>query len=112
MGPHSRVPTDGTILQIGGSLTTSDVTQTAADAVLLNGLEGILFLLNVSHAAFNRMAFNFIWSAIYNVLAITMASGAWVKFRIPPAYAGLGEMVSVVPVILAATSMLPLKLHK
>ncbi|CAG9983771.1 unnamed protein product [Clonostachys byssicola] len=99
--------------QIGGSLTSSDVTQGAADVVLLNGLEGIPFLLNVSQASFHRMYFNFVWSAIYNVLAVTMASGAWVKFRIPPRYAGLGEMVSVVPVILAAVSMFLLNLkHK
>ncbi|KAK7211500.1 hypothetical protein V2G26_018678 [Clonostachys chloroleuca] len=97
--------------QIGGSLTSSDVTQGAADVVLLNGLEGIPFLLNISQASFHRMYFNFVWSAIYNVLAVTMASGAWVKFRIPPRYAGLGEMVSVVPVILAAVSMFLLNLR-
>jgi Cu2+-exporting ATPase len=91
--------------QMGGGLISSDVTQGAADVVLLNGLEGIPFLLDISKVSFNRMYFNFIWSAVYNVLAITMASGAWVKFRIPPRYAGLGEMVSVVPVILAANSM-------
>ncbi|KAH7165205.1 E1-E2 ATPase-domain-containing protein [Dactylonectria macrodidyma] len=98
--------------QMGGGLTSSDVTQGAADVVLMNGLEGIPFLLNVSRASFHRMVFNFVWSGIYNLLAVTMASGAWVKFRIPPAYAGLGEMVSVVPVILAAVSMLLLKLRK
>ncbi|KAM5353710.1 hypothetical protein ACJ41O_000360 [Fusarium nematophilum] len=98
--------------QMGGGLTSSDVTQGAADVVLMNGLEGIPFLLNVSRASFNRMYFNFVWSGIYNVLAVTMASGAWVKFRIPPAYAGLGEMVSVVPVILAAVSMLLLNLRR
>ncbi|KAI6749339.1 hypothetical protein HG530_015178 [Fusarium avenaceum] len=91
--------------QMGGGLISSDVTQGAADVVLLNGLEGIPFLLDISKVSFNRMYFNFIWSAVYNVLAITMASGAWVEFRIPPRYAGLGEMVSVVPVILAANSM-------
>ncbi|KAK7217710.1 hypothetical protein V2G26_005713 [Clonostachys chloroleuca] len=98
-------------IQVGGSLTTSDVTQTAADVVILNGLEGVLFLLNVSKVAFRRMIFNFVWSAIYNVFAITMASGAWVKFRIPPAYAGLGEFVSVLPVIAASVSMLFLNLR-
>ena len=98
-------------VQMGGGLTSSDVTQGAADVVLMNGLEGIPFLLNVSRAAFRRMTFNFVWSGIYNVLAVTMASGAWVKFRIPPAYAGLGEMVSVVPVILAAISMFLLNLR-
>ncbi|KAJ4325907.1 hypothetical protein N0V84_003293 [Fusarium piperis] len=97
-------------VQMGGGLTSSDVTQGAADVVLMNGLGGIPFLLNVSQASFNRMAFNFIWSGVYNVLAVTMASGAWVKFRIPPAYAGLGEMVSVIPVILAAVSMFLLNL--
>ncbi|RBR10359.1 hypothetical protein FVER53590_12475 [Fusarium verticillioides] len=91
--------------QMGGGLTSSDVTQGAADVVLLNGLEGIPFLLNISKVSFQRMYFNFVWSAVYNILAITMASGAWVEFRIPPRYAGLGEMVSVVPVILAANSM-------
>jgi Cu2+-exporting ATPase len=39
-----------------------------------------------------------------------MASGAWIKVRIPPAYAGIGEIVSVIPVILAAMSMLLLNL--
>ncbi|KAM0426449.1 hypothetical protein ACHAPT_008140 [Fusarium lateritium] len=97
-------------VQMGGGLTSSDVTQGAADVVLMNGLEGIPFLLNVSQASFNRMAFNFIWSGVYNLLAVTMASGVWVKFRIPPAYAGLGEMVSVIPVILAAVSMFLLNL--
>lgn len=91
---------------MGGRLTASDVTQGAADVVLMKGLEGIPFLLEVSKASYNRMYFNFVWSAIYNVLAVTMASGAWVKFRIPPRYAGLGEMVSVIPVILAALSLL------
>ncbi|CVL08750.1 related to PCA1-P-type ATPase, controls intracellular cadmium level by enhancing cadmium efflux [Fusarium mangiferae] len=91
--------------QMGGGLTSSDVTQGAADVVLLNGLEGIPFLLDISKVSFQRMYFNFVWSAVYNILAITMASGAWVEFRIPPRYAGLGEMVSVMPVILAANSM-------
>ncbi|KPA35426.1 cu2+-exporting atpase [Fusarium langsethiae] len=92
--------------QMGGGLTSSDVTQNAAGVILLNGLEGIPFLLDISKVSFQRMYFNFVWSAVYNVLAITMASGAWVEFRIPPRYAGLGEMVSVVPVILAANTML------
>ncbi|OBS26041.1 hypothetical protein FPOA_06571 [Fusarium poae] len=92
-------------VQMGGGLTSSDVTQNAAGVVLLNGLEGIPFLLDISKVSFQRMYFNFVWSAVYNVLAITMASGAWVEFRIPPRYAGLGEMVSVVPVILAANTM-------
>ncbi|KHO00451.1 cation transport ATPase [Metarhizium album ARSEF 1941] len=93
-------------VQLGSVLSASDVTGKAADVVLLNGLEGIPFLLEISRVSFRRMVFNFAWSAVYNVLAILLASGALVKVRIPPAYAGLGEIVSVVPVIVAAMTML------
>ena len=85
--------------------SASDVTGAAADIVLLGGLEGVLTLLDVSRRASIRIHFNFAWAAVYNVLAISMAAGAFVKFRIPPAYAGIGEIVSVGPVILAASSL-------
>ena len=93
-------------VQLASVLSASEVTRGAADVVLLNGLEGIPFLLQISGVAFRRMAFNFAWSATYNVLAILLASGAFVNVRIPPAYAGLGEIVSVLPVIIAAMTML------
>lgn len=93
-------------VQLASVLSASEVTRGAADVVLLNGLEGIPFLLDVSGVAFRRMVFNFAWSAVYNVFAILLASGAFVKVRIPPAYAGLGEIVSVLPVIFAAMTML------
>ncbi|MCJ1365190.1 hypothetical protein MMC16_004311 [Acarospora aff. strigata] len=95
-------------VQMGSS---SDVTRAIADVVLLSDLEGVIFLIDVSKSAFNRIIFNFVWSGIYNVLAISLAAGAFVRIRIPPAYAGLGEIVSVLPVIAAALTMASLK-HK
>ncbi|WQF83544.1 Putative P-type ATPase, heavy metal-associated domain, HMA, P-type ATPase, A domain superfamily [Colletotrichum destructivum] len=94
-------------VQLGSAASSSDVTRGAADVILLAGLEGIPFVLDVSRASFHRMVFNFVWSAVYNVLAILLAGGAFVpvNFSIPPAYAGLGEMVSVIPVIIAAMTM-------
>ncbi|RHZ50292.1 hypothetical protein CDV55_101836 [Aspergillus turcosus] len=89
-------------VQIGSA---SDLTRAAADVVLLGGLDGIFVLLDVSRRAFNRIVFNFVWSAVYNIFAILLAAGAFVKFRIPPAYAGIGEVVSVLPVIIAALSL-------
>ena len=90
-------------MQIG---TASDVTKGVCDVTLLRGLDGVLEFLNVSKRSFHRITFNFVWSAVYNVFAILLASGALVKVRITPAYAGLGEMVSVVPVVLAAISLI------
>ncbi|KAK5143878.1 hypothetical protein LTR04_001741 [Oleoguttula sp. CCFEE 6159] len=89
--------------------TSSDVTGATADVVLLSGLEGVLFLLDVSKASYRRIVLNFVWSGIYNVIAILLAGGAFVRVRIPPAYAGLGEIVSVLPVIIAALSMSGMK---
>ncbi|CEL12024.1 hypothetical protein ASPCAL15117 [Aspergillus calidoustus] len=89
-------------VQIG---STSDITRGTADVVLMGGLEGILILLDGSKRAFHRIFFNFVWSAIYNIFAILLASGAFVRVRIPPAYAGVGEIVSVLPVIFASLTL-------
>ncbi|KAH0537835.1 hypothetical protein FGG08_005448 [Glutinoglossum americanum] len=81
----------------------TDVAQSAADAVLIRpSLSGILMLIDLSAASYRRFVFNFAWSFIYNTIAILLAAGAFVLARIPPAYAGLGELVSVLPVVLVA----------
>ncbi|KAF3921330.1 hypothetical protein ABW21_db0209435 [Orbilia brochopaga] len=85
--------------------TASDVTKGAADVVLLGGIEGIITLLNISKRSTRRIIFNFVWCAVYNIFAILLAAGAFVKARIPPAYAGLGEIVSVTPVIFVAMTL-------
>lgn len=42
---------------------------------------------------------------MYNLFAILLAAGAFVRARIPPEYAGLGELVSVLPVIAVGVGM-------
>ncbi|KAF2110678.1 E1-E2 ATPase-domain-containing protein [Lophiotrema nucula] len=81
----------------------SDVAKSASDVVFMTArLHNMLILLDISTAAYRRIMFNFGWSALYNIVAILMAAGAFVKVRIPPAYAALGELVSVIPVVLIA----------
>ena len=78
----------------------TDVAKSAADVVLTQAsLAGILTLIDLSRASMWRVYLNFTWSFAYNLIAILLAAGAFVKVRIPPAYAGLGELVSVLPVI-------------
>lgn len=89
--------------------SSSDVTRATADVILLRNIDGVVSLLDISKSAFRRIVFNFCWSAVYNVLAILLAGGAFVKIRIPPAYAGLGEIVSVMPVIVAALTQPKIK---
>lgn len=80
----------------------TDVAKSAADVVLMRpSLSGILIAITVSRKAMHRIAFNFGWSFVYNLFAILLAAGAFVHARIPPEFAGLGELVSVLPVVAA-----------
>ncbi|TAQ90962.1 hypothetical protein B7494_g732 [Chlorociboria aeruginascens] len=84
----------------------TDIAQSAADVILMRpSLTGILTLIALSKAFYRRVVFNFVWSFVYNVFAILLAAGAFVEIRIQPQYAGLGELVSVVPVILIAMQL-------
>jgi heavy metal translocating P-type ATPase len=104
-GPALAQATIG--VHISPSSSTSDIAsdaaRAAADAVLLRpSLEGLLLLTDISNAAVKRITFNFVWSFVYNLFAVLLAAGAFVNVKIPPEYAGLGELVSVVPVVVVA----------
>jgi P-type E1-E2 ATPase len=85
----------------------TDVARSAADIVFLapDLARALGTLLRLSRGAVCRVYLNFAWAVIYNFLAVLLAAGAFVKVRIAPEYAALGEVVSVVPVVLVAWSM-------
>jgi Cu2+-exporting ATPase len=84
----------------------TDIAQSAADAVLMRpSLSGILTLMDLSRAFYRRVVFNFTWAFVYNFFAILLAAGTFPHARIPPQYAGLGEIVSVLPVIAIAMQL-------
>ncbi|KAL6235020.1 hypothetical protein BDW75DRAFT_210835 [Aspergillus navahoensis] len=81
----------------------SDMAKSAADVVLMRpSLLGIVTMINISEKAVHRIKFNFGWSFVYNLFAVLLGAGAFVDARIPPEFAGLGELVSVLPVVVAA----------
>jgi heavy metal translocating P-type ATPase len=91
--------------------TATSIAESAADVVLVRPvLNGVIVLLNLSKASYQRIMFNFGWAFVYNLFAILLAAGAFVGARIPPAYAGLGEIVSVLPVVAAAWALRWVKL--
>ncbi len=91
----------------------TDIAQSAADAVLVRpALTGIPFLVDLSKAFYRRVTFNFAWSFIYNTFAILLAAGAFPRARIPPEFAGLGEIVSVLPVIVIGVQLKWVKFTK
>jgi P-type E1-E2 ATPase len=86
----------------------TDVAISAADVIMLNPTDihkSVETIFRVSESSFRRIVWNFAWSFVYNFFAILLAGGAFVKFSIKPEYAALGEMVSILPVILVAWTM-------
>ena len=86
----------------------TDVALNAADVIILdpsNMARSIKTILRISRGAVLRIKMNIVWSIVYNVTALLLAGGAFVHARISPQYAGLGELVSVMPVILVAWTL-------
>jgi cation transport ATPase len=82
----------------------SDVALTAAGGVLLGSdlRRGVLAFMDIANAARLHAQLALAWCVLYNIFAILLASGVLVKVRIEPRWAGIGEVVSVVPVIAIA----------
>lgn len=89
----------------------TDVARSAAEVVFITPdlARALATTLRLSRGAVRRVYLDFVWAVIYNLCAVLLAAGAFVKVRIAPEYAALGEMVSVVPVMLVAWSMWFLK---
>ena len=85
----------------------TDVARSAADVVFIapDLARALETMFRLSRAAVRRVYLDFVWAVIYNLFAVLLATGAFVKVRIAPEYAAVGEMVSVVPVMLVAWSM-------
>lgn len=91
--------TVGVHMNLGGI----EVASSAVDVVVMRpDLAGVLTVIAVSRELVRRIALNFGWSAVHNLFAVLLAAGAFVDARIPPQFAGLGELVSVLPVVAAA----------
>jgi Cd2+-exporting ATPase len=91
----------------------NDISESAADVVLVHpDLRGVLTVIDISRASFRRILFNFTWAGVYNLFAILLAAGAFVNARIPPEFAGLGEICSVLPVVLIAFGLKFIKFTK
>lgn len=93
--------------------SASEVAKQAADVILMTErLADVLIMLDISKGAYRRIIANFMWCAVYNLGAILLAAGAFSgikkagqEVRVPPQWAGLGELVSVLPVVGVAFQM-------
>ncbi|PGH18442.1 hypothetical protein AJ79_00512 [Helicocarpus griseus UAMH5409] len=88
----------------------TDIAAAAADVgILSNSLFGLVSFLELSARATRRIRINIGWAVVYNLFAVLMAGGAFEAagggFRIEPSWAGVGEVVSLVPVLVVGGSL-------
>jgi len=87
----------------------SDIAMEAADVVLMrSNLQDVLVALHISRTTFRCIKLNFSWAFFYNALGIPIAAGIlypFTNFVLPPALAGLSELLSSLPVVLFSLLM-------
>jgi len=82
---------------------STEVAVSASDiAVLSTSLNSILEFFDLCIRVKRCILAGFSWAIVWNLFAVLAAAGAFVKFRIEPQWAGLGELGSVLPVVLIA----------
>lgn len=92
----------------------SDVAISSADFVLVQShLQAVVTLLDLSRVVFRRIAFNFGWALIYNVLAVPIAAGVLYPIRtggtshirLDPVWASLAMALSSISVVLSSLAL-------
>ena len=87
----------------------TDIAIAASHVVLLrDDLQAVDAALQLSAATFARIRFNFAWSFFYNLVAITLSVGLFYPaalIYVPPALAGLSELLSSLPVVLSSLAL-------
>jgi Cu+-exporting ATPase len=81
----------------------TDIAMEAASVVLMkSNLHDVVVAIDLSKRVFRHIQFNFAWAFFYNLFGILLAAGVFysVNITIPPAIAGVSEILSSVPVIL------------
>ena len=87
-------------------VSASEITSSSATVLFLsNDLWSILTLFTLSRRVYRRILLNFAWAGIYNLFAISLAAGVFVVWRIEPKWAGIGEVISVMPVVIVGWSL-------
>jgi Cu+-exporting ATPase len=86
---------------VGGG---ADIAIAAGDVVLMRSdLRDVLLMIHLARRTHAVITLNFVWAFVYNAVAIPLAAGVLypgARFVIPPAAAGLSEILSSLPIIL------------
>eukprot|EP00762_Andalucia_godoyi_P004859 ANDGO_07226.mRNA.1 Copper-transporting ATPase RAN1 len=89
--------------------TASTLSMSTADVVLLKDrLADTVGAIDLAHAIFRVIRWNLFWAFLYNIIAIPLAAGVLYPaggISINPAFAGLSEVLSSIPVVLCSLTL-------
>ncbi|KAJ7265471.1 E1-E2 ATPase-domain-containing protein [Mycena haematopus] len=85
----------------------ADVAVAAAGALVAGESmkHGVLAALDIAKDAQHHMVVALGWCVLYNAAALLFAGGVFLRVRIEPQWAGLGELVSLVPVLVVGLAL-------
>ena len=93
----------------------TDIAAEAADIMLMKtDLQDMVFTIHLSRRTLACIKWNFTWAFMYNLLAVPIAIGVHYPaggVAIPPALAGLSELLSSLPVVLFSLCLRYYKPH-
>ncbi|KAF2071893.1 hypothetical protein CYY_006795 [Polysphondylium violaceum] len=82
----------------------TDIAMESSKVILMNdNLKDILVAIHLSKTIFKVIKINLGWAFFYNLIGIPIAAGLlypFTTYAIPPAFAGLSELLSSLPVVL------------
>ena len=82
----------------------SELSLEVADVVIISeDLRKLVVALDLSKEVYRCIKINLAWAFLYNLIALPLAAGILeypLGFSIPPAIAGVNELVSSIPVII------------
>lgn len=90
------------------AIGTGSKTAVAASGAIVFGSSlrrSVLGTLSLAKHAQQHIVAALAWCVVYFVFAILLASGAFVKFRVQPQWAGLGELISILPVLMIGAGL-------
>jgi P-type Cu+ transporter len=97
-----------TVADVGIAIGSgSDVAISSAEFVLVrSNLLSMLTLVDLSHAVFRRIKFNFVWALVYNLIALPVAAGVFYPIKsngrhvkLDPVWAALAMALSSISVV-------------
>lgn len=94
----------------------SDIAVSSSSFIFLNpDLTAVLTLVSLAKRVFNRVKWNFVWAAVYNVLLVPVAAGVFFRlgdldgegkgWRLGPVWASLAMALSSVSVVVSSLAL-------